>query len=1030
MRWLLFIITLSGMLPLPATRADDAVAKPEATVVVPTASSAAVPAGATIPGQPVSGGSAPGSQPPGTPPPGASPPAAAADAEAKKTDDAVIRRQSLPESKGDPAELSGAVLGADGRVAFQFRHQGWPELIEWLADLTGKPLDWQELPGDRVNITTPGRYTVAEVIDLLNRHLLSRGFTLLELDGGLTVAKCATLNPALVPRVAPADLAAIPPYRFVRTSLEVEWLSAEKLAEELKAMLSENGKLTALSTTNRIEAIDAAITLRQIAQLLAQEQNAASRESLVPEFRLRHIPAEEAKKLLEQFLGISGKPEQPMSPQELQQAQQMAMMRAQQGGGGAAVPEPKKPEISVVANTRQNSILIQAPPDRVVIATEFLKRIDVPGNTLTSLADVQSRVEVFRLVSLDPEKLVEIVQEMNVLEPTTRIRVDAANRALIVSGSAADRFIIDQLIARLDGSGRKLEVLQLRRLEAADVAESIAFLMGTQKEDDQNSRMRNPYYYFGGMPEPEKKKQDEFRVAANTRFRQVLLWATEAEMNEVRSLLVKLGELPPPGGSAHTVRVIEAAATPEMFEYLQTLQQQWQRLSPNPLLLPAKETFRLQPEMNVPEPATDETLKDEGTKSLPPTARPSGQETTLRGGFTERLRTSGGPAVHRLAATRAVPDDAPNEESQFEMPSIRSADDFDRAFLTPSANQSTQAGRSPRSADSATQTGTENAGAVAPIQMHWDLAGNLVLSSSDTAALDRLENYMLEFSPPKRPYHVFTSRYVPATWLKDSLENYFEDEDEKQGDSPSFMRWYYGFDEEKKTETPAGLGRPAKLRFIADDATGTIVVSNATADQLRSIEQLIRLWDVPEPVNKRSVRYTRLVSLRFGKAQRIAETIKEAYRDLLSSNDKAFQQGQPGQGGGPGAAGQNGNTPRYRQNDRGSELVDTGGNGRQGGDADFSFKGKLSLGIDELGNTLLVSAEGEPLLELVCDMIDQLDNASRSRDGVQVVELKGAISAGTLDAALRALRTSTEASSTAAPQPVTPKLDAADGPNG
>ena len=41
----------------------------------------------------------------------------------------------------------------------------------------------------------------------------------------------------------------------------------------------------------------------------------------------------------------------------------------------------------------------------------------------------------------------------------------------------------------------------------------------------------------------EEKKSDEFRVAANARYRQVLLWANDQEMEEVRNLLVKLGEL-------------------------------------------------------------------------------------------------------------------------------------------------------------------------------------------------------------------------------------------------------------------------------------------------------------------------------------------------------------------------------------------------------------------------------------------------------------------------------------------------------
>jgi type II secretory pathway component GspD/PulD (secretin) len=978
-------------------------------------------------------------------------------ADEKKADDAaVIRRQSLAATQGNPKELSNAVLDSDGRVAFQFRNQGWPDLIDWLAELSGQPLDWQELPGDRVNITTPGRYTVQEVVDLLNRHLLGRGYTLLALDGGMTVVKCASLNPAIVPRVAPEMLGSIPPHSFVRTTLDVGWLSAEKLAEELKAMISANGKLTALTTTNRIEAIDAAITLRQIAELLAYEQGTGSRESLVPEFRLRHIPAEEAKKLLEQFLGISSKPEPAMTPQQMQQAQQMAQMRAQQGGGGPPTPEPKKAEISVVANARQNSILILAPPDRVAIATEFLKRIDVPGNSLTALSDVQSRVQVFRLVSLDPEKLIEIVQEMNVLEPTTRIRVDSANRALIVSGSAADRFIIDQLIKRLDGSGRRLEVLQLRRLEAADVAESISFLMGKKEEKEDSNRNRYSYY-FSEPRDTDKKKDDEFRVAANTRFRQVLLWATEAEMAEVRNLLVKLGELPPPGGSDRMIRIIDADITPETHQYLRGLEQQWRRLAPNPLLIPASDLFESQSPGGAAAQAgsTDNETTDttEPASPVEPAAKPpedgsesqtprvvpttdlsAAAQVTPVGSVSDAFDSSQ-PIAERLTAMQTAPeqDAAPSVLNESAMSNgglgeIRSAEDFDRAFLTPavSPNQIGQA-----ATDNAAEQLQQASGAAgAPIRIELDAAGNLVLSSSDTDALDQLETVMLQFAPPKRAYHVFTTHHASATWVKLNLEDYFKEEEDKKEDN-SFTRWYFGFDDtSKKSNTPGGLGKPAKLRFIADNETGTIVVSNASAEQLRSIHELIKLWDVPEPVNKRTVRYTRLVPLQYGRAARIAETIKETYRDLLSSNDKAFQQAQPRQDG--GATPQKNDTPRARALGGGSELVDTGGSGQQGGGADFSFKGKLSLGVDEVGNTLLVSAEGEPLLKLVCDMIDQLDKACLSSDGVQVVNLSGSINSGSLEAALRAMRAGTQINGLDKPRSaagVKPP-NGADGPDG
>jgi len=1016
LRTLMATLIASGL--VSPTAADDAIKPTTAAPVVTRSAAGGTVSGSSNPGQPVNGqpvngqpvngqpvtgqtrpGGKPAAQPGESQPSGGNPPA-------DKPAETVIHRGAIVVEKGDASELDSASLGEDGRVAFQFRNQAWPELIEWLSDLSGQPFDWLELPADRVNITTPGRYTVAEVIDLFNRHLLGRGYTLLALDGGMTVVKCAAINPAIVPRVDPQDLASVPAYSFVRTSLDVGWLSAEKLAEELKPMISENGKLTALTTTNRIEAMDAAITLLQLAELLAREQDVNSRESLAPEFKLRHIPADEAKRLLEEFLGVRKKPDAPMTPEQMQQMQQQMQMRMQQGGKPPA-PEAKQPDISVVANSRQNSLLIQAPPDRVAVATEFLKRIDVPGAGITSLADVQSRVEVFRLASLDPEKLIEIVQEMNVLEPSTRIRVDAANRALIVSGSGADRFIIQQIITRLDGSGRKFEVLQLRRLEATDVAESISFLMGKQEKKSDDSRQRYPYY-FGGGGGQEKKKEDEFRVAANTRFRQVLLWANDSEMNEVRNLLIKLGELPPPNGAGRNIRVIQADLNPETFQYLKGLERQWQQISPNPLLLPSQEQFESKgpPENKEGKGNVGDgnDVKDEAEKSDEAINPVAASENIDAQPISEALPADDLVSDHRavLQLTAAQVGQRDSDPARPTQGKIQSADDFDRQFLARPRGEAT-------AEIQATPAERIDAGGTVgdPIRIEIDAAGNLVISSRDTTALDQLENVMLQFTPPRRSYHTFTTQYASATWVKLNLEEFFAEEDAKKDDSNNFSRWYFGFDDSSnKQDDPGGLGRSAKLRFIADIDTGTIVVTNATAEQLKTIEELIQLWDVPEPVNQRRVRYTRLVSVKYGRAAAIAETIKETYRDLLSSNDKAFQQ-QPGQGGGGGAnqvpkGGPSAGRPG------GSELVDTGGSGQQGGSADFSFKGKLSLGIDPLGNTLLVSAEGDALLKLVCDMIDQLDAAAKLSDGVRVVNLSASINAESLEMALRTLKSGTE----------------------
>jgi type II secretory pathway component GspD/PulD (secretin) len=918
--------------------------------------------------------------------PGAAKSVAAEQASAESPEPKVIRRDESKYDEANQDELNAAV-GDDGRVAFQFRNQPWVELVGWLADISNQPIDWLELPADRVNIRSPGRYTVAETIDLFNRHLLARGYTLLEIDGGLTITKTAGINPAIVPRVERSVLSELPPYSFVRTSLDAGWLSAEKLAEELMPMVSSNGKLTALKTTNRIEAMDAAVNLAQVAMLIEQEHGSASRAALAPEVRLRYLPAEEAKGLLEQFLGVEKKQAEPMTPQQLQMLQQ----QRQQQGQAAPPPEPKS-EISIVANLRQNSVIIRAPADRVAIAMEFLKRIDVPSDTMASLSDIETRVKVFRLASLDPEKLIEMINEMNVLEPVTRIRADKANQALIVYGSVADRYIIDSLIKRLDGSGRSFEVLPLRRLDPVEVAESIAFLMGQEKEEEDTSSRRRYYWYGNDNSKQDDKQQDEFRVAANARNRQVLLWANEQEMSEVRSLLVKLGELPPPGGNRDSIRIIDASATPETYEYLQQLQQRWNQLAPNPLQIPDANQFK---DPNRIPGRQDQPLQDDDQPVQPDSESQVSEDDSIAAHGNRRRAVStpaSAAAVDLSPVARHEPQGRQltnmqvglpaDPQRETDSPAIRSSQDFDRRF-----------GSQNRVPDDQGQP----AGPPVGIRVELDRDGNLILVSPDTAALDRLENLMLQFAPPKRPYQVFHIQHVSAFWVRMNLEEYFKDTEDKDSEADVFYRWWMDI-EKTEDKGPSGLGKGVKLRFVDDIDTGTLVVSGATSSQLKTISELIELWDIPEPVNKRKTRFTDIVSVQFGRAEKIAETVKEAYRDLLSSNDKTFSGSQqPGQ-----AAGANQNQAQKSRSGNGSSFQDSDSE-RNGGGADFSFKGKLSIGVDTVGNTLLVSAEGEPLMNLVSNMIRKLDEAARPSGEVQVIELPGTMSGKTLQLALQAL---------------------------
>ncbi len=240
--------------------------------------------------------------------------------------------------------------------------------------------------------------------------------------------------------------------------------------------------------------------------------------------------------------------------------------------------------------------------------------------------------------------------------------------------------------------------------------------------------------------------------------------------------------------------------------------------------------------------------------------------------------------------------------------------------------------------------------------------GKLIIQSDDPAALDRLEEVMRVNRPPQRPYDVFDVIHARATWIKLNLDEYFEDND---GDDDSRFRYFFGFDEPKKDEKRE-LGKRAPLRFIADNDTNSIVVIGADDADRQTIKDLIKLWDVPEPENSiDDARYIELIRIKYSKADSIAATLKEAFRDLLSANDKAFQEGD--------------------DSESKRESSDSGGG------FSFAYKGKLSIGVDQVTNSILVSAEGRQLLELITGMIEELDEQAQTESEFAVATLPASV---------------------------------------
>ena len=425
-------------------------------------------------------------------------------------------------------------------------------------------------------------------------------------------------------------------------------------------------------------------------------------------------------------------------------------------------------------------------------------------------------------------------------------------------------------------------------------------------KEEDDNRRRRYYYWDPWADDEEENPADAFRVAADVENNRLILKCNDAEYEMVMDLLTQMGEVMTRSKYASNQVVIDGIDSED--ELLERVRKLFNATSDNEVILPA------------PAPKPLEIDVDDEAKDASETESDEDNPDEVQSGDT---------------STKPVAQQERYDTLFTQSPEL--SEDTLRRF------------QRPRKAP--------------PVIVRRNAQGKLVIQSDDPAALEKFEELLRQMAPPPQDWVFFKLKHVTAFWMKIQLEDFF-DEDE---DDPNVFIWdYWGNDDD---DPPPGLGDEKKMRFI-DDGETTLVVRNASAKQLATIRELIKLYDVAEPPNEQTARFKKIIPIRYSKASIIETTLKDAFRDLLSSNDKAFAQQQQG--------GENEGRSRRMGPFSFTESTTSALQGT-------SFKGKISFGVDDTTNTLVVTAEGQKLLDIVVDMVKELDKAAAPTDGTRVV---------------------------------------------
>ncbi|HVJ79618.1 MAG TPA: secretin N-terminal domain-containing protein, partial [Planctomycetia bacterium] len=260
---------------------------------------------------------------------------------------------------------------------------------------------------------------------------------------------------------------------------------------------------------------------------------------------------------------------------------------------------------------------------------------------------------------------------------------------------------------------------------------------------------------------------------------------------------------------------------------------------------------------------------------------------------------------------------------------------------------------------------------------------SIMVHSDDPAALDAAEKLVRQFiggptPPPSNLPVVYRLTSADASETATLLDSLLYGQQQQRG---GFNPFFGGQREES----------PLKAKIVADTRTNSLIVQ-ATQGEHRKIKALLEILDDDAPETDIQPE-ARPISLKWASATRVADQLREIYSPIIFGGQNQQQQNQQQQGGPGGFGGARfgfGGGPFGGGGFGGPFGGGQGGNNNRRGGAGGDPKKMMTLSVDEVSNTLLVSASKAIFddVERTAMGIDEL--ARTSNQQVTVVTVKNA----------------------------------------
>jgi len=571
------------------------------------------------------------------------------------------------------------------------------------------------------------------------------------------------------------------------------------------------------------------------------------------------------------------------------------------------------PQGAVVPLMKSRQIWVTDTAGRLRVIRSVLERIGEPVSEAKTIVGAP-QLKIHPIVGSDPQSVLSVVQTLLAGQADVRLSIDPKTNHLIAWARPAQQATIAATLAQMEREGQRTAVLRLTCVDPATAVLAINKLFGNAET--------------GGTAAGPV-------VDADPVGRQLMIRGTEAQIAQIRDMLMKMGERSDAGGATQSSRVRTLPMTgAEADVVIRRIQEIWPTLRANPLRV-----------VDASSVLAGERAEGRGPSvgRETPSDRPEWPRTRLQGLGSEAGANR--PSPQTETEKTAVPNDRStelNRTARF-MPAALQSEEETPAVPSERAGQNAAASVSKRPAPIIISPGPNG----------------LMITSEDAEALDELERLlgaMTDNTPAARGVVVYYLKHAKAADIGQTLEQILAGQAANGG------------------KASASASGPVK---ITPEPRLNALFIQAGRAELNTIDQLLKTLDLAEsPEGISLVSKPRRIAVHHVRASEVVDILKQVYIDRLAEGAVGNQQRISATSAAMLAAGMRGERPQPLQPQQQQGGVDRGRNDAV----------RLALGVDARSNSVIVAAP-DSLYEEVRRLIEEMDAAAAARQGRETVRV-------------------------------------------